>query len=107
MFVVNFIAHYWWVWLIITICCFGIFLTNLTASPAAREALREAMSAADDDKTDFAAGARVANEAVQKKQAEINKQAGSLVTDLGFIGSKVFGVLLIVGVLLRLFGFGA
>ena len=47
MFVVNFIAHYWWVWLIITICCFGIFLTNLTASPAAREALREAMRAAD------------------------------------------------------------
>ncbi len=103
---INFLASYWWVWCILTICSFGIFFTNMLLAPVARDAIHEAAKTAADD-AGFADGVRAAREVVKKRQREINKQAGSLVTDLANIGGKVFGILLMVGGLLRLFGFGA
>lgn len=105
--IVHFVAGYWWVWMILAICSYGIFFTILSQAPAMQEAWKEGARTAADDETGFVSGARVGQEATKKRQAEINAQTSSPTTALAYLGTKVFGVLLLVGGLLRLFGFGA
>lgn len=107
--VLTFVASYWWLWLIITLCSLGLFFHNVAQLPNVREAVKKTIKTVDDmDDADF-------DRMTLRDQFRLGANQGknvfkkdvprSVITDLAYLATAIFGPLLLVAVFLKIVGY--
>lgn len=101
--ILSFIASYWWLWLIITFCSFGLFFTNINLTKETKEILAKSRDIRD---------GRTFREAVKNglrdakaRGLALSAEPSSLITVLAHFAPKIFGPLFFFSLVLKYAGY--